>query len=109
MPKTRRFAAHIVPLALLVLAVLIFYWRIILSGGQLYGSDFILQFWPWKHFIYDTLWSQGKLPFWNPYTLSGTPFIANIQASMFYPLGFLYYFIPPEYAYGFLTILHCLL
>jgi hypothetical protein len=109
MSRIRRSAPEIIPLALLVLSVLILFWRIILSGGQLYGSDFILQFWPWKRFVYDTLWTQGTLPFWNPYTLSGTPSIANIQASMFYPLGFLYYLIPPEYAYGFSTILHCIL
>jgi hypothetical protein len=81
----------------------------LLSGKCLYGSDFALQFYPWKKFILDHLQSQGSLPFWNPYLFSGSPLISNIQASLFYPLGFLYYFLPPDVAYGYSTLMHIVL
>ncbi len=35
--------------------------------------------------------------------------IGNIQASLFYPLGFLFYLIPSEQAYGYTVMIHCLL
>lgn len=107
MPCLRRVSSEIIPVVILGLLVLSFFSKIILTDATLFGSDFILQFHPWKRFVYDYVHANGTLPFWNPYLFSGTPFIANIQASMFYPLGFLYYLAPPEYAYGYATILHC--
>ena len=104
----RAFSA-LIPLAFLVVFALVLFSKIILTGKSLYGSDFIFQFYPWKNFIYDHVWQKGSLPFWNPYLFSGTPFIANIQASMFYPAGFLYYVLPPDLAYGLSTMLHCIL
>jgi len=96
-------------IALLILSGLIFFSKILFFKKSLFGSDFVLYFYPIKNFVYDYFWTEGSLPFWNPYLFSGTPFIANIQASMFYPLGFLYYLIPPEFAYLYSTILHCIL
>lgn len=97
--------------AILFLSVLplLFFSKVLLSGEDLFGSDFILQFRPWKKFIADHFQETGSLPFWNPFLFSGTPFVANIQASMFYPLGFLYYLVPVERAYLYSTMLHCLL
>ena len=94
---------------LLWLAGLFLFGKTIGTGAALYGSDFVLQFCAWKGFAYDHLWSHGSLPFWNPYLFSGSPFITNIQASMFYPFGFFYYLLPPEQAYGYSTMMHCML
>ena len=109
MSNDRRFLSKSIPVTILIVSVLIFFAKIILSGDALFGSDFVLQFYPWKKFIYDHLWSHRTLPFWNPYLFSGTPFIANIQASMFYPLSFLFYIMPTQYAYGYTIIFHCML
>ena len=97
------------PIILFLIVTLAFFGKVISSGNTLYGSDFIFYFYPVKHFLYEYICTNGSLPFWNPYLFSGTPFIANIQASMFYPLGFLYYLIPTEIAYLYSTILHCIL
>jgi hypothetical protein len=109
MSKTGRFSSELIPVVILILSVLIFFSKIMFSGSPLFGSDFLLQFYPWKGFIYDNVWLNGALPFWNPHVFSGTPFIANIQASMFYPLSFLFYIIPTKYAYGYTIIFHCML
>lgn len=109
MIKRKSILSELIPIILLISSLLIFFGKIILSGEPLFGSDFILWFYPWKRSIYEYVWSHGALPFWNPYVFSGTPFIANIQASMFYPLGFLFYLIPTKYAYGYTIIFHCML
>ena len=109
MPRSKNFTSELIPAALLILTAVIFFHNIILSGSTLFGSDFLLQFYPWKKFVHDYAWSKGALPFWNPYLFSGTPFIANIQASMFYPLGFLFYIMPAEHAYGYTIMMHSIL
>ena len=113
MPETReikivpgRFLKKILPVLLLLILIFILFSKVIISGGTLHGTDFFLQFYPWKKYLYENLWSTGSIPFWNPYLLSGVPFITNIQVSIFYPLGFLYYIISPEIAYVYSTILH---
>ena len=107
--KQNRIFPDIFSMLLLTLLVLVLFGKVIFSGETLYGSDFVLQFYPWKEFLYDTVRTKGSLPFWNPYLFSGTPFVANIQASMFYPLGFLYYLLPTDVAYLYSTIFHCIL
>jgi hypothetical protein len=94
---------------LLAAAVLILFLEPLISERSLCGGDFLFYFYPLKKFIRDHFLANGSLPFWNSYQFSGTPMISNIQASMFYPLGILYYLFPPEVAYGYSTILHCVL
>jgi hypothetical protein len=102
-------AARAVLLGIMILGALFLFREPLLTGKCLYGSDFILQFYPWKKFVLDHIQSQGSLPFWNPYLFSGSPLISNIQVSLFYPLGFLYYLLPPDVAYGYSTVLHFVL
>ncbi len=47
---------------------------------------------------------EGIFPLWNPYMLAGTPFAANSQSALFYPLNSLYYVLPLPVAWtiGFL-------
>ena len=43
---------------------------------------------------------KGELPLWNPYILSGTPFLADAQSALFYPLNFFYYILPVPLAWA---------
>ncbi len=95
--------------SLFVLISLIFFIKVLSSGGTLFGGDFVTYFFPLKTFIRNHLLTHGSLPFWNPFLFSGTPLLANIQGSMFYPLGFLYYLLPSDSAYVYSTILHFIL
>jgi len=88
--------------------VVIFFGRVIYSFQTLFGSDFILYFYPIKSFVADYVFADGKLPFWNPFQFSGIPFISNIQASMFYPLGLLFYLMPIGIAYLWTVVIHCI-
>ncbi|MFC1532342.1 YfhO family protein [Thermodesulfobacteriota bacterium] len=109
MIENKKKLEDFIAVSFIIVCILIFFSKILFFPRPLFGSDFVVYFYPIKKFIYEYLWEQGSLPFWNPYLFSGTPLIANIQASMFYPLGFLYYLVPPELAYGYSTTLHCIL
>ena len=56
-------------------------------------TDAVRQQYPWRQLAFDLL-QRGELPLWNPYTHAGTPLLANIQTALFYPINFLYFFIP---------------
>ena len=68
-------------------------------------SDLILQNYPWWRFIRQSI-SSGQLPYWNPYTLSGTPFLAKGQHMALYPLSLPLYLMPLERAYAVFILLH---
>ncbi len=97
------------PVLLLRVAVFVFFSEIVFSGKPLFGSDFMLYFHPSRQYLYNHIQSQSGLPFWNPHVLAGTPFLADMQTAMFYPLGFLFYLIPAATSYGYTVILHCCL
>lgn len=48
-------------------------------------ADGVLQFYVWRDLVFES-WSKGKLPAWNPYSLGGTPLLANSQSGALYPL-----------------------
>lgn len=55
--------------------------------------DVIRQIYPWKEFSISQL-KQGNLPLWNPHNFSGSPLLANLQSTVFYPLTLLYFLLP---------------
>ena len=68
-------------------------------------SDLILENYPWWRFIRHSL-ARGQLPLWNPYTFSGTPFLAKGQHLALYPLSIVFYVLPLERAYSIFLLLH---
>ncbi len=67
-------------------------------------SDLILENYAWKKFIRESI-AQQQIPLWNPYILTGQPFLANGQHSALYPFSSLFYILPIEKAYGWFTVL----
>ncbi len=61
--------------------------------------DGIAEFYPWRLFAAQTLRS-GYLPLWNPHQFCGTPFVANSQSAVFYPLNLLFCLLPVAQAFG---------
>ena len=62
-------------------------------------GDIVTQNYPWRAFGARAI-RQGTIPLWNPYLLSGTPFLANAQSALFYPLNALYYVLPLPVAWS---------
>ncbi len=57
-------------------------------GALPVGADHSLFYGP----FFSLKWSGGP-PLWNPYSLSGSPLVDNLQAAMLYPLRWPFYFI----------------
>jgi hypothetical protein len=79
-------------MALLVILTLAFHWPLItpdLARRCSYPSgDFYDQFHAFASYEHDRIWA-GEVPLWNPYNYAGHPFLADIQAAVFYPLSLL--------------------
>lgn len=70
--------------ALLFVAPIVFFDRICLAGEAFYLRDLFNWFYPWRVFAKDSL-RRFDFPLWNPYSYSGTPFLANMQSGLLYP------------------------
>ncbi len=58
-------------------------------------GDVTFQIEPWLLFLRSEL-RAGRLPFWNPYQSSGTPFWSNGQSAPLFPLHLLFALLPVE-------------
>ena len=99
----------VLALTLIGLFCLYLFRDIVLSGHLLIGDDFVTFYLGMKKFLYDEVRLHHEIPYWNPYIFGGMPFWAHFESTIFYPLGFLFYLLSPEKAYGFTMFLHFLL
>src|SRR5690606_10773341 len=64
----------------------IFYVPLLVGVYTFPDGDFTHHFLPFSLFQHDAL-RRGTLPVWNPYTYGGHPFLADVQAAVFYPVS----------------------
>jgi hypothetical protein len=70
--------------------------------------DPIQQYLPWRIYAVESL-REGFIPLWNPYAFCGTPFLANLQSTVLYPLNLLFLITGARYGFGVSAILHLIL
>ncbi len=133
----KRFLLSILPIGAFVLVVAVFFWQLFLGKLPIpadslvglyhpwrdyYASDYprgvpfknflitdpVRQQIPWRKLAVES-WKHGEIPWWNPYTFSGSPLAGNIQAGVFYPLNVLFIFFPFSVAWTILIVLQPLL
>lgn len=80
--------------------------EILFQGHFLFGADFFTLHLGMKRFLYDQIHLHHTIPYWNPYVFGGIPFWAHLESTIFYPLGFLFWLMPPERAYGYTVFFH---
>lgn len=98
------------PCLVLLTALILFLFKdIILGGHSLGGRDFVSFYLPMKQFLYDEMHHHHSIPFWNPYLFGGMPFWAHFESTIFYPLGILFWLLPPVRAYGYTMFIHLVL
>jgi hypothetical protein len=68
-------------------------------------GDIVRLYVPWRTLYRQALLS-GEMPFWNPYTFSGMPFMANQQSSVFYPFSLIFLLNSLETAFTIFLALH---
>lgn len=69
---------------LLFAATTAIFFRDVLFGNKFFWDDIAEYYYPFTVFAARQL-AQFQLPFWNPYTFSGMPYLADFQAQTFYP------------------------
>ena len=120
--------------ALSIIAGLLFIYRQVLFDGKIiFPSNFLAQFYsPWRtekfpgweagiphkpigddqtRLFYpertftNQMLEKNTIPLWNPYIFSGTPFLADLQSAVFYPLNIIYFLLPQIYAWQILLFI----
>jgi len=92
-------------LILILIFIIIFFNKIIFEGKNYFIGDIYSQFFPWKEFAKNSIQS-GTLPFWDPFTFSGFPFLADIQKGVFYPGGIFFFIFDFSSALKIFIIVH---
>ncbi|MBI4492481.1 MAG: YfhO family protein [Chloroflexi bacterium] len=95
-------------LGVLLGASLLYYPDLVFRGLVLADYDVFAYFYPLRHFAAEAV-RQGRLPLWNPDLFLGSPFLANPQTAVFYPLTALFYVLPVPYAYSASLVGHLFL
>ena len=133
MNKSRNFFSRFpdAPYLAALLALALLYWsHVLFSDAVLLPGDFLRgfapfgsdpqapwnilqwdalgQYFPWRFFAAQQL-QGGLIPLWNPHQFSGTPFLANGQSAIFYPLSFPFWLFETARAFGISAFLHTLL
>jgi hypothetical protein len=93
---------------ILVLTPLLLFWRWVVLGEVLYWGTILLQFWPWRWLVNNSL-TAGEWPLWNPLLGNGTPLLANHQSAVFYPLNWLNLLLPVEHGLTLSVVLHLMI
>lgn len=75
------------PILLLATLLIVFYFPVIFRLGY-FWTDFLIQNFPTRFYAFTRI-HNFQLPFWDPYTLSGHPVLADLQHGIFFPLNWL--------------------
>lgn len=62
------------------------------------AADVIRQMYPWRTLVFDLV-KAGQWPLWNPFNFSGTPLLANLQSSVFFPGNVVWLVLPYLWAW----------
>lgn len=93
----KKLTSHptIASVLLLFVAVVLFYWKILLTHqfSLLTDSESVNQAYSWFHFLAANLRS-GVFPLWDPYMFAGRSFAGEMQTGAFYPLNWLLALVP---------------
>ena len=90
--RAARFGGVLVAVGL-ALAVLLVFRPLLLTNRVLATGDAFAYFTPYRDFANQAL-AAGRLPLWNPYLFLGSPFLANPQSAVFYPLHWFFIGLP---------------
>jgi hypothetical protein len=100
----RRWPEGVVAVALLVLA-LGYYYPLTFTDRILYDFDVWVFFYPLHQYGADAL-RAGRFPLWTPDIFLGSPFFANAQTALLYPLNLVFLLWPVPTAYAISLWLH---
>jgi hypothetical protein len=102
--------SDITPCLLLASLACIFFFKVVLSPGQIiyaeYFSDVISRDSPFYNLLFDSFQKFGRIPFWNPFSYSGQPMDGNPLVALFFPVNWIFAVVSPNQAFGFIFLLY---
>jgi hypothetical protein len=104
--------AELTTIAILLIAVLILFApalrhpNVLLYPTYSAHSDLTVSHWPKAHLMAQTWKATRSVPLWTPANLSGMPLAANQVAMRFYPLAWLFLFLPLNLVFNLLYVFH---
>ena len=98
------FRQHGLAIVILLTLALAYHAPVLLAGETYYGDDILYEHFPNAVFARQRL-AEGHLPLWNPYQLSGFPFLADSVTQTLYPPLWLLLLVGPKHVMGYI-ILH---
>ncbi len=85
------------------------FWKYLVPGNFAYGTDTIAASYPMQVVGMKDIFKYHYMPLWNPYIFSGMPLLASFSFHVLYPGSWIYFFLSPKFATGYLYILHFIL
>jgi hypothetical protein len=70
--------------------------------------DLDTEYYPWRVFASEAL-RNGHIPLWNPFLYFGSPFFANPETALLYPLNWIHLFLPVATAINLIVAVHIFL
>ncbi len=96
---------RVLEIALVTAAILLFYAIHLDLSRTAAGGDWANLFWPMKEFRNRSIIETGEFSLWCPYVFMGMPFAATMQHAVYYPLDYLFAWLPSTFAAMNLTLL----
>lgn len=108
-----RTGAHFLACLLLAVATLVVFGELAVQPGNLLvgvqnggRNDVTDQYIAFRNLPRHVLEDEGTLPLWNPFTLSGAPWLSNPQSALLYPPNWLFLVLESAGLIGWLMVVH---
>lgn len=108
--KIKLFSGDLFAVLIIFCAAVVFMGSTLLppAGKMLFGWD-IRETSFYTHSYYRNSILHGRVPFWDPYTMSGTPLLALPNVTPFYPPAWILLILPPQYSFAYFELFHLIL
>jgi len=103
--KIKKNTKEIISFIAFIVLLLFFFRDPVFTGGVFYLDDIESQYFPMRHFQHKMA-SAGKIFMWNPFIFSGTPYLADIQTALFYPVNWIYFLFNPARGIVYYILIH---
>ena len=103
--KPYKLNADFLACVFIIIAVFVYFYKIVFFKCNYFIGDIYTQFYPWKNFLKQSIENKA-MPFWNPFVFSGMPYLADLQKGVFYPLGIVFYFLDFSLALKIYVLAH---
>ena len=89
----------------LLVVIVAYFFPMLFEDKTLFTRDLTVLVYPMKYLTYQA-YHEGKLPFWNPATYGGTPFLSVMYTGVLYPLNLIFFLNDFVTAFNWFYVVH---